>query len=317
MSWIGSNLKWLEELHQDQQPPHRQQQLHPQLMAVDHLHGRMTNGVMMKTTMPIVTGMVVLVVTMTLLDTIPTALHVNVLIPITVVQPRKPLLLEPLLKPLFQPPRYQLKDVDPLAGPLISGVMMKTTIPSAIMMVELVASTTSVDGIPTAQIVNAKSVHPLDGTVITFVTMVWILTIANGMVEIAAVMLTQATALTVHALILTFQQPQQRLQPPPPSHQWPAVDPLIGPQINGVMTRTTMPIAIGMVELVALMITVDMTTIAMIVNVWSAHHLDGTVIAIVMTISILQIVNMTGEIAVVTTWLLPTARIANALNNKS
>jgi hypothetical protein len=41
------------------------------------------------------------------------------------------------------------------------------------------------------------------------------------------------------------------------------VDPLIGPQINGVMTRTTMPIAIGMVELVASMITVDMTTIAM------------------------------------------------------
>jgi hypothetical protein len=163
-------------------------------MAVDHLHGQMTNGVMMKTTTLIVTGMVVLVVTMTLLDTIPTALHVNVLIPITVVQPRKPLLLEPLLKPLFQPPRYQLKDVDPLAGPLISGVMMKTTIPSAILMVELVASMTSVDGIPTAQyylidylifvnsslddfkyfcrIVNAKSVHPLDGTVITFVTMV-------------------------------------------------------------------------------------------------------------------------------------------------
>jgi hypothetical protein len=45
------------------------------------------------------------------------------------------------------------------------------------------------------------------------------------------------------------------------------VDPLIGPQINGAMTRTTMLTAIGMVELVASMISVDMTTIALIVNV--------------------------------------------------
>ena len=58
---------------------------------------------------------------------------------------------QPLLKPLFQPPLYQLKDVDPLAGPLINGVMMKTTMPSAITMVELVVSMKLMDGIITAQ----------------------------------------------------------------------------------------------------------------------------------------------------------------------
>ena len=42
-----------------------------------------------------------------------------------------------------------------------------------------------------------------------------------------------------------------------------AVDPLNGPQINGAMTRTTMLIAIGMVELAASMISVDGTPIAM------------------------------------------------------
>merc|ERR1712086_352482 len=144
--------------------------------------------------------------------------------------------------------------VDPLAGPLINGVMMKTTMPSAIMMVELVASMKLMDGILTAQ--------------------------------------------TAHALIL---------RPPP------TVDPLIGPQINGAMMRTTMLTAIMMVELVASMISVDMTTIAMIVNVKSAHHLDGMEITIVMTFSIPEIVNTTGEIAVVTTCLLPTAMIVNAL----
>ena len=58
------------------------------------------------------------------------------------------------------------------------------------------------------------------------------------------------------------QPPQPRLQPPP-LHHLKAADPLVGLKINGVMMRTTMPIAIGMVELVASMITVDMTTIAM------------------------------------------------------
>jgi hypothetical protein len=46
---------------------------------------------------------------------------------------------------------------------MICGVMMKTTMPSAIMMAELVASMKPKDGILTAQIVSALSVHHLDG----------------------------------------------------------------------------------------------------------------------------------------------------------
>merc|ERR1712086_612357 len=130
-------------------------------------------------------------------------------------------------------------------------------------------------------------------------------------------MLTQTTAMTAHALILNFQQPlplqqQPQLQPPPLHHQK-AVDPLIGLQMATVMTRTTMLTAIMMVELVASMISVDMTIIARIVNVWNAHHLDGMEITIVMTFSIPGIVNTMGEIAAVTTCLLPTAMIVNAL----
>ena len=130
------------------QMEHHQVQLqpNPQLTAVDHLNGPMTNGVMMKTTMPIATGMVEHVVTMILVDGTLTVTHVNALIPMLVVT-----LIQPLLKPLFQPPMYQLKAVDPLAGPLINGVMMKTTMLSAIMMVELVASMKLMDGIITAQ----------------------------------------------------------------------------------------------------------------------------------------------------------------------
>jgi len=128
MSWTGSNPKWVQmEHHQVQLQPH------PQLMDVDHLNGQMINGVMMKTTMPIATGTVALVVAMILVDGILTVTHVNALIPMMVVT------LQQLLKPLFQPPMYQLKAVDPLAGPLINGVMMKTTMLSAIMTVELVA----------------------------------------------------------------------------------------------------------------------------------------------------------------------------------
>ena len=41
--------------------------------------------------------------------------------------------------------------VDPLAGPLINGVMMKTTMPIATGTVELVASMKPKDGIITAQ----------------------------------------------------------------------------------------------------------------------------------------------------------------------
>ena len=114
---------------------HHQVQLQPhhQLTDVDRLNGQMINGVTMKTTMPIATGTVALVVIMSLVDGILTVTHVNALIPMLVVT------LQQLLKPLFQPPMYQLKAVDPLAGPLINGVMMKTTMLSAIMMVELVA----------------------------------------------------------------------------------------------------------------------------------------------------------------------------------
>jgi hypothetical protein len=167
MSWTGLNPKWVQvEHHQDQLL------LHPQLTAVDHLNGPMTNGVTMKTTMPIATGMVALVVTMILVDGTLTVTHVNALIlTVVVALPQDPL-IQPLLNSLVQPPMYQLKDVDPLAGPMINGVMMKTTMPSAIMMVELVASMKLMDGIVTAQIASAKSVHHLDGMAIATVTII-------------------------------------------------------------------------------------------------------------------------------------------------
>ena len=139
-----------EIVNRDQVEHHQAQlQPHHQLTDVDPHRGQMISGVTMKTTMPIATGMVALVVTMILVDGTLTVTHVNALIPMVVVaQPQDPLRL---LKPLFQPPMYQLKDVDPLAGPLINGVMMKTTMLSAIMMVELVASMKLMDGILTAQ----------------------------------------------------------------------------------------------------------------------------------------------------------------------
>ena len=84
--------------------------------------------------------------------------------------------------------------VDPHTGPMICGVMMKTTMPIATGMVELVASMMPKDGILTAQygtflsltffykqhdfsiifyrIVNAKNVHHLDGGVITTVMII-------------------------------------------------------------------------------------------------------------------------------------------------
>jgi len=162
MSWTGSNPKWVQmEHHQVQLQPHHQ------LTDVDRLNGQMINGVTMKTTMPIATGTVALVVTMILVDGTLTVAHVNALIPMLVVT-----LIQPLLKSLFQPPMYQLKAVDPLAGPLINGVMMKTTMLSAIMMVELVASMKLMDGILTAQIASAKSVHHLDGMAIATVMII-------------------------------------------------------------------------------------------------------------------------------------------------
>merc|ERR1712106_513444 len=95
--------------------------------------------------------------------------HVNALILTVVVAPPQDPLFGPLVMSLFQPPMYQLKDVDPLAGPLINGVMTRTTMPNAIGMVELVALMITVDGTPIAMIVSALSVHHLDGMAITTV----------------------------------------------------------------------------------------------------------------------------------------------------
>merc|ERR1712008_338194 len=114
-------------------------------------------------------------------------------------------------------------------------------------------------------------------------------TIVNGTEEIAVGKFKQTTALNAHVLILHFQQPLPRqqqpqhpqLQPPQLYHQK-DVDPLVGPRINGAMTRTTMPNAIGMVELVALTITVDGTPIATIVSVLSVHQLAGMEMTIAM-----------------------------------
>merc|ERR1711997_502695 len=64
------------------------------------------------------------------------------------------------------------------------------------------------------------------------------------------------------------------------------------------MTRTTMLIVIGMVELAASMISVDGTPIAMIVIVWNANHLAGMEITIVTTVfSIPKIANGMVELA--------------------
>ena len=75
---------------------HHQVQLQPhhQLMDVDHLNGQMINGVTMKTTMLIATGMAVLVVTMILEDGTHTAQPVNALNhqlqPLQLQQPPQP-----------------------------------------------------------------------------------------------------------------------------------------------------------------------------------------------------------------------------------
>ena len=100
-----------------------------------------------------------------------------------------------------------------------------------------------------------------------------------------------------------------------------------GPTTCGVMMKTTMPIATLTVELVALMKTKDGIITARyffifnfyidhiicfnlhrIVSALSVHQLDGMGITTVMTNSILEIVNMTEEIAAVIACLLPTAR---------
>ena len=61
-------------------------------------------------------------------------------------------LLHALLIPIQQQPQLLFHLAVALhSGPLINGAMMKTTTQAAIMMVELVVITTSVDGTPIAQ----------------------------------------------------------------------------------------------------------------------------------------------------------------------
>merc|ERR1712037_147750 len=91
------------------------------------------------------------------------------------------------------------------------------------------------------------------------------------------------------------------------------VDPHNGPLINGVMMKTTMLIATMTVELVALMKPKDGIITAQIVSALSVNQLDGMGITTVMMNSILKIVNTMEVIAAVIAYLLPTARIANAL----
>jgi len=283
--------------HQDQQLHHPQQQLqHPQLDVVLP-NGPMTNGVMMKTTMLNAIGMVELVVTMTLLDGTHTVQIVNVLIPMLEV-------VLPLQHQLLL--QHQLT-VDLPNGLLTNGVMMKTTMRVAIGMVELVVTMTLLDGTHIVQLVNVlipmldlpqqlpqqqqllqplqqqlqlqqESVDLHNGLLINGVMMKTTMLIAIGMVELVVTMtLVDGTHIVqlVNALIqmLDLQLPQQQqlqqqlLLQPQLQLQQVYVDLHNGPLINGVMMKTTMLVAIGMVGLVVTMTLVDGTHIAQLVNV--------------------------------------------------
>ena len=143
----------VEELPQDlpQHPHQLQQHPHPQPDA-DLPNGPMTNGVMMKTTMLIATGMVVLVVTMILEDGTPIAQPVNALNhqlqPLQLQQPPQP----PQQPPLLQLPLALHLDVDPHNGLKINGVMMKTITLIATGMAVLVVTMLLEDGTHTAQV---------------------------------------------------------------------------------------------------------------------------------------------------------------------
>merc|ERR1712210_147769 len=124
---------------------------------------------------------------------------------------------QPLHQPLpHQHPRIPLQPhlmtvVDPLAGLMMYGVMMKTTMPLVTGTVELVASMITKDMIVTARIVSALSVNHLDGMAITTVMTVSILLIVNTMEEIAAVIACLLpTAMLANVLILK-PKPGQRL----------------------------------------------------------------------------------------------------------
>jgi len=134
-------------------------------LTVDLPNGLLTNGVMMKTTMRVAIGMVELVVTMTLADGTHIVQLVNVLIPMLDLLQQLPQ-QQQLLQPLQQQLQLQQESVDLHNGPLINGVMMKTTMLVAIGMVGLVVTMTLVDGTHIAQLVNVlipttKEVQPL------------------------------------------------------------------------------------------------------------------------------------------------------------
>ena len=143
----------MEELHQDLQQLHPQLRQHPHhQLDVDLPNGLLINGVMMKTTTLIATGMVVLAVTTILEVGTHTAQPVNALNhqlqPLQLQQPpqppqQPPLLLLPLALPL---------DVDPHNGLKINGAMMKTITLIAIGMVALVVTMLLEDGTHTAQV---------------------------------------------------------------------------------------------------------------------------------------------------------------------
>merc|ERR1712203_486838 len=82
--------------------------------------------------------------------------------------------------------------VDPHSGPMINGVMMKTTMLIATMTVELVATMKPKDGIITAQIVHAlRVVVPHNGPMICGVMIKTTMLIATLTMELVALMKTK------------------------------------------------------------------------------------------------------------------------------
>merc|ERR1719486_503677 len=104
-----------------------------------------------------------------------------------------------------------------------------------------------------------------NGPMTNGVMMITTMLIAIGMVELVVTM-TLVDGTHIAQLVNVLSQPQLLLQQQQPLHQPLDVDLHNGPMINGVMMKTIMKNVILMVELVASMITVDGTPIAMIVN---------------------------------------------------
>merc|ERR1712025_1496872 len=104
-----------------------------------------------------------------------------------------------------------------------------------------------------------------NGLLINGVMMKTTMLIAIGMVELVVTM-TLVDGTHIAQLVNVLSQPQQLQLLQQPLHQLLDVDLHNGPMINGVMMKTIMNNVILMVELVASMITVDGTPIAMIVN---------------------------------------------------